>query len=785
MSWNDPERRRKVVTYGKSARNNPSVHSRRPHLFSVPDDAVNAPLRSELPTRPQTPPKTYGRRPKPTPKVSAEESSYEPGPSTEDSQRNLRSPKRLKVSGDYGKQTVQIPNSRSPSSKAATLNAADKKAQTRRLKSQDTNGLTASDKPAATAESPGRVRRSANRNTKTEPEVLYSPPSSSINEPPGSYRSQQPASSKSRHLFNPEQARLGSESSPELDLTTKEEPPARRRLIDSLGAHSSAPEDDPTSEPETTGCSPSREVSLPAPRTPDAAESQKSQNGNVREESMLPSLANDKTENSTPQPISPKVTYARQRSFLSNLDLQEADLSTGSRLNVDRGLHGLPTQPISTTNGDESEPTEDAKTVRSIHELRRAGVNARFQGMVDSILEDIEDTGNAASVRRNGLIQLCEKLLEDTFAQRFIESGSFVRLANSVSAKFDVVTSLLAAEAYALMLRLNHLPQSLYTAFWPKLVIVAPALLSLQDGISKVLLQRRFGLSRANQSAIKDVSTRSEQVAGLSSDGLPLSPRRLMLHCMQLSIRKVRESQVPEILSTKVVSELISILLKLSNEHATSNNYAILESIISILETYTTSSTSIDDSQQDALTLLANSSHLLSSLSKENDTQSLQLLTLHLKLILNVTNANSIICEGFATPDLIHSLVTIVLSGYPSATGDSTNEKKDSLDIVILALGALINLTEENEVARGNILNQKEDQNANSKTLLERLHALFIEGLDTVSEVWLIKFTFLDNFFCTFCVCVNQLTAIRLTRWAKPIITSRLDTSRSFSAHCA
>jgi hypothetical protein len=626
-----------------------------------------------------------------------------------------------------------------PSSNVATDNT-DRNRQPRPLKGQSTNGFTSSDKPAT--ESPGRARRHANRNAESnESNVPLSLASPSRKEDSDSYHSQ-PVPTKSRRLFNRERAQPRALSSPEPDIShdtaNTGEPRARRRLIDSLGAHS-AHEDGPTSEPETIERSPSPDISTPAPKTPNATDSQ---NSYGREETMLRSFTNDKAENATPsQSISPKVTYARQRSFLSNLDFQ-SNLSTGSRLNVEGDLHGLPTQPTSAANL-ESEPAEDARTVRSIHELRRAGVNARFQGMVDSILEDIEDVGSSASVRRNGLIQLCEKLLEDSFAQRFIESGSFVRLANSMSAKFDVIASLLFAEAYALMLRLNHLPQGMHKAFWPKLVAMAPVLLPLQEGISKILLQRRFGLSRANQSTIKDVSTRSGQVAGLS-DELPLSPRRLVLYCMQLSIRKVRESEVPEILPTKVVSELISILLKLSSEHAidenaTLNNYVILESIISILETYTTSSTSISSSQQDALTLLAGSSHFLSSLNKENDTQSFQLLTLHLKLILNVTNANSQICEGFATPDLIHSLVTIVLFGYPSGTGDSTNEKKDSLDIVILALGALINLTEENEVARENILNQKEEQKESSKTLLERLLALFVEGLDTVSEVCLIN----------------------------------------------
>lgn len=129
MSWNDSERRRKVVTYGKSARNSPAL-SRRPLSFSTPDDmhvsTVSAPLRSELQTRPQAPQKSHMHRSKPTSKAPAEKTPpRESNATPQDSQRSLRSPKRRKVSGDHDKQTLQNPD-KAPLSKVTASSTTDK-----------------------------------------------------------------------------------------------------------------------------------------------------------------------------------------------------------------------------------------------------------------------------------------------------------------------------------------------------------------------------------------------------------------------------------------------------------------------------------------------------------------------------------------------------------------------------------------------------------------------------------------------------------------------------------
>jgi len=155
------------------------------------------------------------------------------------------------------------------------------------------------------------------------------------------------------------------------------------------------------------------------------------------------------------------------------------------------------------------------------------------------------------------------------------------------------------------------------------------------------------------------------------------------------------------------------------------------------------------------LTPLTKSNHMLFSLSKQSDPQDIQLLTLYLKLILNITNASSSLCETFATAELIHGLTVIILSNYHTASDNFIDEKKDSLDIVILALGALINLTEVSETARQNIVDQKEG----SQSLLEDLISIFMSGLDSVSEADSVvqthsnvAFGYLSILLCTLCL---------------------------------
>lgn len=504
--------------------------------------------------------------------------------------------------------------------------------------------------------------------------------------------------------------------------------PLRRRLVDALG---SLDEDEDNSEVSAREESPQHAIDASKSRetTPVADDSQSSYY-----DSQTSLKWNDKDMiDASPQSTSPKVTYARQRSFLRNIDLH-GDASGDPAADFSASLLSMPLQPVLRDDTDPSQ-TENMGTISSIHELRRAGVNARFQGLVDSIFEDIED--RSASVRRSGFVTLCEKLLDERFAQQFVEIRGFDRLTRLTTPQADKISALLSAYSWALILRLNHIPSVIWASAWSKLIALTSSLLPLDDSVTKLVSQRTNSLSKINQAAIRDIASQFGRISGLDEfESSKLSPRRLLLRCLYSTIRKVREKDIAGSIPEEAISQMVKILLELTQDatdrDTTAQNFIHIESIITILETYTTTSDITGQAQQDVLLPLTESSHLLSSLSRKTDPQDIQLLTLHLRLILNITNASTKLCEHFATPEVIQGLTTIVWSNYDTTFKDFfIDEKKDSLDIVILALGALINLTEVSEAARRNITVQREE----SQSLLEHLLSIFTRGLGSVSEV--------------------------------------------------
>lgn len=550
-----------------------------------------------------------------------------------------------------------------------------------------------------------------------------------------------PKSSESRLSLSPDQTTSKPSSSSRSRTLVRSQTdvgvtPLRKRLVDALGSLSDQDDDDSEStdserdslQEKATNVLRSRET------TPKAGDSQTSYNNDSQSASQWSQRTQSLIE-ASPQSGSPKVTYARQRSFLRNIDLQ-VDSTADPIADFSTSLLSPPLQQSLKDNADASQ-NENLGTISSIHELRRAGVNARFQGLVDSVFEDIEDRSSSASVRRGGYIQLCEKLQDEKFAQRFIEIGGFKRLMECKLPRPDLVSSLLSAYACALLLRLNHIPSTIWAGLWKKLIDLSSTLLPLDEGVSKFVSQRRLALSRVNQAAIRDIALGFGRVTGLGDqESTALSPRRLILRCLYSTIRRLREKDIAESIPTGVISQLVEILLEYTDEVASRDkpleDYVDVEGIVTILETYTTASDITAQAQQDVLLPLIKSSHLLSSLSDKTAPHDIQLLTLHLRLLLNITNASPGLCESFATPEVIRGLISIVLSNYDiTAENQFIDEKKDSLDVVILALGALINLTEVSETARQDIINQKID----SQSLLERLLAIFTRGLDSVSEV--------------------------------------------------
>ncbi|KAL1969087.1 hypothetical protein VTN77DRAFT_921 [Rasamsonia byssochlamydoides] len=804
MEGSAPERRRKLMTYGKSSKK--QIHrksqSQQGAPIEGPRNSFGGSSQFQLQSQPQIPEMDHNRREThPIPKIahrsihSSEEraTNDEFALSSDDRQQNLRTPKRRRMLTGNKEQIHQkdgvfssATRCQSPKRPHNVLGAFDIQSNPEsessvrsRLSLTETKGTRRDLEIPAQPDSISQKLSAGYRVSSKTSDVKFDPGGLELTTP--SLRPDYPYRERSSNMdfkdIGPVDGHSGpqrqlsdltcSENSeldkyhsltpmPSADIVTepREGSSTRRRLVDSLGIHDPRWRD-PSADSDENDQLPTSSQADDADMASDDFLTESRRILHQPLESRHKKADRIANTNLSSRSGGSKITYARQRSFLSNIDISE-----DTQAELPQPIYGR-LEPANSTPSIGSDEISGLGSVRSIHELRQAGGNARFQGIVDSIFEDVEDAANSVSARRDGLIQLCEKLSDRQFARRFVESGSFRRLASCITPQLDAISSYLVICAYGLILCIGAVPSTVTMTFWPRILTMIPSLLAMDEDISTLVAQRRYGLSRANQAAIRDLSSHLRKSTVLT-DQLPswLSPQRMLLRSMQLTTRKFRErGEIADILPDVAVSELTQLLLKHSllakDLDSISKDVLILESTLSILEAHTTLSSSIGDDHQNALKPLAQTSHLLSSLGVLKEGRSKQLLILHLRLILNVTNNNPSLCEDFANTELVRGLVEIVLTNFQMASGDFIGEKKDSLDIVILALGALINLTEESETSRKIIFTLEID----SRSLLEHLLHLFSVGLETISEADSVvqthsnvAFGYLSILLCTLCL---------------------------------
>jgi hypothetical protein len=152
---------------------------------------------------------------------------------------------------------------------------------------------------------------------------------------------------------------------------------------------------------------------------------------------------------------------------------------------------------------------------------------------------------------------------------------------------------------------------------------------------------------------------------------------------------------------------------------------------LSILEAYTVSPAVFEDDHENPIKAVCYLGNLLHSLNELHDHRMKEIQVLYIRLVLNITNNNTSLCEDFSTPELVRSLTEIVLNDFERVSEMLSTERKETLDTVILALGTLINLTEETATPRKLILGEM----TQSGSLLDRLLSLYSRSFEAVSEV--------------------------------------------------
>lgn len=443
-----------------------------------------------------------------------------------------------------------------------------------------------------------------------------------------------------------------------------------------------------------------------------------------------------------------KVTYARQRSYLTDTDLNDVAMFSipivpEPDVTIQARRTGLGKKVAKFESakpfGEVFEEAQDSQSgaMRSIHELREAGGNVRLVGELEAILDDLDEKlASSTSSRRSSLLDLALKLLEPSSCRLFIDHGLEDRLLSHISFGHDIISnSLLAALTLQLLSHAASTP-----------LISQFSDIRIKDFLVRLLshdqdLVQSAKLRENNMSKLARLEYTSFCNLLLKSPawgvGKPpkLSCQILSLQCLEYIIRRTREAgSVAEILSASAIHAVVfsSIPACTSLQQPTSLSMLSLELAISILESCTISNTAADQASRWANDTNERVIGLLPLLRSWPEEDCGGIKTLTLRLCLNLTNCSPRFCEAFSTVDVISALFNGVTS-YFDRLSRSTVHTRDPrvLDTLILTLGCLINLAESSDSMRCLFINLRDGD----ASYLDTLQQLFTKNLQLVGEV--------------------------------------------------
>jgi hypothetical protein len=444
-----------------------------------------------------------------------------------------------------------------------------------------------------------------------------------------------------------------------------------------------------------------------------------------------------------------RITYSKERSHLADMladELFDPISQTSSQidglLRHDDKLSGSFDQAISEDDTD-GDAEQGVASIRSIHELRRAGGRARSQVDMESIFEDIEAKGAMAHARRlRGLAVLTERLTDAEVGQHILEHGLDQRLRRCPLLDGDLVGQTLLTICLTRLTCGTQLPNESLEEILSSLVPAGGSLLrepgdfeaTIRDGaqrLSKGTCMKIIGMTESFRSSPVWATRRPER----------LSPQLVFIRFLDVVIRQVRQlGDFGMTLSTPIFRQLVHILLQTGERESSQvedrDCMVRIELVISVLESLTISGNWVQDGGVEVAKDLCRLGPLLTELAQSCEGGSRQTYHLILRLILNVMNNNARLCDDFAEPELISSFFGIVQRDFlDTGVLKKAALKQARLEGVILALGALSNLAEHSERCRQIMFQRSVD----ARSMVDWITVVFRDQAEIASEVWLIS----------------------------------------------
>ncbi|KAI4154003.1 MAG: hypothetical protein LQ340_001944 [Diploschistes diacapsis] len=395
-----------------------------------------------------------------------------------------------------------------------------------------------------------------------------------------------------------------------------------------------------------------------------------------------------------------------------------------------------PESSLKVTTEDEEFQNSSQNGLRSIYELREAGSIQRITRQTEALMDDIEGSVSA-SQQRLALVELIRGLQSASFKQQFWDSGCEVRLLNILESGSDQIIRFLLSVAMlsnfdhsGSAVLLDHQSRDKAITFW------AGCLDDAVD-INALLVNRRFGLTRDLQREIRKVCDNIKALPLWGQSGPPqLSCQMLSLRCLEHVVRQSREAgSTQALLSRPTIERLLEIVSQTDFDSTNASELAMLISRLA-LSTLESSAIVYSVSDQACESLWSDGAirklgMLITRIPKKLE-KNQQLLSLGLRLGLNLSNSSLAACTAFARPEVITTILHTIVEHFSLLSLEGTDDERNIiLDNLVLSLGFLINVSEKNERTRELFLRHSDDASAPIETVIR----LFVTKLEDASEV--------------------------------------------------
>lgn len=444
-----------------------------------------------------------------------------------------------------------------------------------------------------------------------------------------------------------------------------------------------------------------------------------------------------------------KVTYSRQRSYLTDNDLDEMAMLRMSIEPEPTSSQGIGRKRLGQRPpkshlwqrleyGSGNSHDAQGGAMRSIHELREAGGNVRSVGELEAILDDIEERQPASrALRRTRLLDLVAKLQEPSICRLFIDQGLETRLLAYAGVETDQISNSLLAVA---ILELIAGPTStllLSQISNAQVVDFLISLLELDQDLASQAKLRGCNLSRyALQEYTKVCTSVSQSAAWRAGKPTVLTCHVLALQCLEYLVRQIREAGTSSIiLSAYAIRRIVACSIPPATvllPQLTPTLAIHVELTVSILESCTISNVAeCQESLWEGETLRRVLS-LLPLITSWREDKCATSRTLTLRLYCNLTNNSPGLCEDFSTPNIVEALFTTIIAKFEQLSEHSVKQQQPMLsDTLILSLGVFINLAESSSVIRQMVMVLRYGPHSYLDVLIE----LFVTKSKNAAEV--------------------------------------------------